>query len=166
MATWIWPYNNENAREVKSPPQLVRTKWHDLFIYEKQHVGSRKSPLPFRLIQRAMKLIVRLGVNELVLGMSHGSHDSESYNRGIRNCSIYEVKTYRKKCGNGNEKWKALPTPVSTNSSMKVFTEHSKFFPGFSARQCISSMQTRQALCQLKEKWKCPDRSFHIVVRR
>lgn len=38
-----------------------------------------------------MKLIVRLGVNELVLGMSHGSHDSESYHRDIRNCAIYEV---------------------------------------------------------------------------
>jgi len=57
-------------------------------MYEMQHVGSRKFSLPFRLIQGAMKLIVRLGVNELVLGMSHGSHDSESYNTGIRNCAI------------------------------------------------------------------------------
>ena len=72
-------------------------KVHDLFIYEMQHVGSRKSPLPFRLIQRAMKLIVRSGVYELVLGMSHGSHDSESYNRGIRNCAIYEVKLIEKR---------------------------------------------------------------------
>lgn len=28
--------------------------------------------------------------------MSHGSHDSESYNRGIRNCAIYEVKLIEK----------------------------------------------------------------------
>ena len=87
----------QRKREGGEIASAVNTyKVHDLFIYEMQHVGSRKSPLPFRLIQRAMKLIVRSGVYELVLGMSHGSHDSESYNRGIRNCAIYEVKLIEK----------------------------------------------------------------------